>query len=148
MPRVNGQRPHLQVTTTLETLLGSPGAPAGILEHAGPVASATVRRIACDVSVTRVLLDPASTVADVGRARRLPSGVTRRALRARDGGYTWPGCDRPASWTAAHHIIHWPDGLTELDNLVSLCRTHHRRVHEQGWRIHIADGAAIVESPP
>lgn len=119
MPRVNGQRPHLQVTTTLETLLGSPGAPAGILEHAGPVASATVRRIACDVSVTRVLLDPASTVADVGRARRLPSGATRRALRARDGGCTWPGCDRPASWTAAHHLTHWADGgSTELSNLI------------------------------
>jgi len=56
-------------------------------------------------------------------------------------------------WTDGHHIIHWPDGgLTELDNLVSLCRPHHRRVHEQGWRIHladgIADGIAVVEPPP
>ena len=47
-----------------------------------------------------------------------------------------------------HHIIHWPDGPTELDNLVSLCRPHHRAVHEQGWRIHIADGIAVVEPPP
>jgi hypothetical protein len=37
---------------------------------------------------------------------------------------------------------------TELDNLVSLCRPHHRAVHEQGWRIHIADGIAVVEPPP
>jgi hypothetical protein len=31
---------------------------------------------------------------------------------------------------------------------VSLCRMHHRRVHEEGWRIHIADGSAVVEPPP
>ncbi len=36
----------------------------------------------------------------------------------------------------------------KLSNLVSLCRTHHRRVHEQGWRIHITDGVAVVEPPP
>ncbi|MFI5287281.1 MAG: hypothetical protein ACHQ4F_13295 [Candidatus Dormibacteria bacterium] len=40
------------------------------------------------------------------------------------------------------------DGDTNLDNLVSLCRRHHRVVHEQGWRIHMADGVAVVEPPP
>ena len=39
-------------------------------------------------------------------------------------------------------------GDTNVVNLVSLCRPHHRRVHEQGWRIHIADGIAVVEPPP
>jgi HNH endonuclease len=48
-----------------------------------------------------------------------------------------------------HHTEHWAHGgRTELNNLVSLCRPHHRRVHEQGWRIHIADGIAVVEPPP
>jgi HNH endonuclease len=52
-------------------------------------------------------------------------------------------------WIDGHHIIHWADGgPTELENLVSLCRPHHRAVHEQGWRIHIADGIAVVEPPP
>ncbi|MFZ0178952.1 MAG: HNH endonuclease signature motif containing protein, partial [Candidatus Dormiibacterota bacterium] len=70
------------------------------------------------------------------------------ALNLRDQGCRFPGCDRPPAWTDGHHIIHWPDGPTELDNLVSLCRPHHRAVHEQGWRIHIADGLAVVEPPP
>jgi predicted restriction endonuclease len=53
------------------------------------------------------------------------------------------------SWIDGHHIIHWSDGgPTELDNLVSLCRPHHRAVHEQGWRIRIDDGLAVVEPPP
>ena len=37
---------------------------------------------------------------------------------------------------------------TELENLVSLCRRHHRAVHEEGWRIHIVDGIPVVEPPP
>ena len=36
----------------------------------------------------------------------------------------------------AHHVEHWSDGgETKLPNLVSLCRTHHRCVHEGGIRI-------------
>jgi hypothetical protein len=70
-------------------------------------------------------------------------------LVVRDQGCRFPGCDRPPAWTDGHHIIHWADGgPTELANLVSLCRSHHRQVHEEGWRIHIADGSAVVEPPP
>ena len=136
LPRVGGQRPHLQVTTSLETLVGTAGAPAGMLERAGPIGTLTVQRLACDSSVTRVLLGSDSAVVDVGRSRRLPSGPTRRALHARHGGCEWPGCDRPASWTAAHHIKHWAHGgATDLDNLVLLCHRHHWLVHEGGWEL-------------
>jgi Domain of unknown function (DUF222)/HNH endonuclease len=136
LPRVGGQRPHLQVTTSLETLVGTHGAPAGMLERAGPIGTPTVQRLACDASVTRVLLGSDSAVVDVGRARRLPSGPTRRALHARHGGCEWPGCDRTASWTAAHHIRHWAHGgATDLNNLVLLCHRHHWLVHEGGWAL-------------
>jgi hypothetical protein len=37
---------------------------------------------------------------------------------------------------------------TWMANLVSLCRRHHRAVHEEGWRIHMADGIPVVEEPP
>lgn len=120
VPRVGGQRPHLQVTTTLETLAGAPGAPAGVLERAGPIAGATVQRVACDANVTRVVLGLNSAVLDVSRTHRLPGLATRRALRVRDSGCVWPGCDRAVSWTAAHHLVHWAKGgATELDNLVN-----------------------------
>jgi hypothetical protein len=85
----------------------------------------------------------------VGRATRTVPAHLRTALHLRDQGCRFPGCDRPPAWTDGHHIIHWSDGgPTELDNLVSLCRPHHRAVHEQGWRIHIADGRAAIEPPP
>jgi hypothetical protein len=30
--------------------------------------------------------------------------------------------------------------LTELNNLVSLCRVHHRLIHHSGWIVRIRDG--------
>jgi hypothetical protein len=36
----------------------------------------------------------------------------------------------------AHHIHHWAHGgETSLDNLVVLCRHHHRLVHEGGFSV-------------
>lgn len=41
-----------------------------------------------------------------------------------------------ARFVDGHHIVHWADGgETSLDNLVSLCRFHHRLVHEGGYHI-------------
>jgi hypothetical protein len=149
LPRVGGQRPHLQVTTSLDTLVGVAGAPAGMLERAGPIGTPTVQRIACDASVTRVLLGPDSAVVDVGRARRLPSGPTRRALHARHDGCEWPGCDRPSSWTAAHHIKHWAHGgATDLENLALLCHRHHWLVHEGGWQLLRAEDGQMKSVAP
>ena len=58
----------------------------------------------------------------------------RTALRHRDKGCTWPGCDYPPEWTDGHHIDHWiaHHGPTKIENLVLLCRRHHRLVHEGG----------------
>jgi hypothetical protein len=136
IPRRAGQRAHLQVTTSLETLLKLPGAPAADLEHSLPISARIVERISCDCTLTRVLLGADSAVMDLGRARRVVSGSTRRALNARDRGCQWPGCERGASWTQAHHLTHWSQGgRTDLDNLVLLCHRHHRMVHEGGWQI-------------
>src|SRR6202790_409433 len=150
IPQQGSQRTHLQVTTSLETLLGLPGAPAADLEFSSvPVSSRTVERLACDASVTRILLDSKSVVIDVGRAKRTISGPARKALNVRDRGCTWPGCERPASWTSGRHIRHWiHGGPNEADNLTLLCYRHHWNVHEGGWQIVRADDGRIVTIPP
>ena len=148
LPRHAGQRPHLQLTCSLETLRDLPGSPAGHLEGGGPVPAETVRRLACDAQVTRVVFDARSEVMDVGRARRVPPTATRRALRARDRGCVWPGCERPAGSTHAHHLTHWAHGgATDLDNLVLICRYHHWKVHEGGWRLCRDEGRVTVLPP-
>ena len=159
---VHGQRPHLTVTVSAETLRSGVDAAPAELGGVGPIHPETARRIACDAARTLVTVAPpadgaAVTAAgstremplSVGRATRTVPAHLRTALHLRDQGCRFPGCDRPPAWTDGHHVIHWSDGgPTELDNLVSLCRPHHRAVHEQGWRIHIADGIAVIEPPP
>jgi hypothetical protein len=183
---VHGQRPHLTVTVSAETLrsdtvhgriagagtvhmdTGGVGplrsgaiAPPAELRGVGPIHPETARRIACDAVRTVVTVAPSAdgesawmtgapaVPLSVGRATRTIPASIRTALVLRDQGCRFPGCDRPPAWTDGHHIIHWGDGgPTDLENLVSLCRRHHRRVHEEGWRIHIADRVAVVEPPP
>jgi hypothetical protein len=143
------QRPSLQVTTSVETLLGLAGAAAADLEFSLPISTKIVERLACDCNVTRVLLDSESSVIDVGRAKRVVSGPARRALNARDGSCRWPGCDRPASWTAAHHVVHWVHGgTTDLDNLLLLCHRHHWMVHEGKWQLVRSDDGRMLAIPP
>src|SRR5207245_6765064 len=86
--------------------------------------SATVQRMACDCSVTRVLLDQDSAVVDMGRSKRVVSSALRSALKIRDGHCQWPGCEREASRCDGHHLVHWiSGGETNLANLVLLCAT-------------------------
>jgi 5-methylcytosine-specific restriction endonuclease McrA len=73
----------------------------------------------------------ADGVLDVGRKTRTIPLSIRRALTARDAGCRFPGCT--SRRCDAHHLTHWADGgATSVDNLVLLCRRHHRAVHEGG----------------
>jgi Domain of unknown function (DUF222)/HNH endonuclease len=149
IPQRASQRTHLQVTTSLETLLGLPGAPAAEMDLSLPISSKTVERLACDCSITRILLDSESVVIDVGRAKRTISGPARKALNIRDRGCAWPSCERPASWTEGHHLVHWIHGGTnEPSNLALLCYRHHWMVHEGNWQIIRGDDGRMLTIPP
>lgn len=149
IPQHGTVRPHVQVTTTLETLQGLIGSPAGEMALSLPISSKTVQRLACDSSVTRVLLGADSAIVDAGRAKRVVSSGTRRLLDARDKHCRWSGCERPASWTAAHHVRHWAKGgKTDLSNMVLLCQHHHWMVHEGGWRLSLGADEQVLAIPP
>jgi hypothetical protein len=84
----------------------------------------------CDASVAATVLDHLGLPTDAGRNSRVPGPRLRRALDARDGGCTHPGCDRPPRHCDAHHVLPWEHGgETVLSNLVLLCRRHHRVAH-------------------
>ena len=147
MPRRNGVRPHVTVTTTIEGLKGELGAAASELQPGMPISSKTVQRLACDGTLSRVLKADSQAI-DVGRATRAVSPAQWRALKARHGNCGFPGCDRPINWTTPHHIEFWSrGGPNNLPNLLPLCFYHHRLVHEGGWQVvKVAGGHKFI--PP
>ena len=130
-PEVGGEKPHANIHVDLDALRGVAG---GLHEtETGHVLSVdTVRQLACDASVSRIVLGPGSEILDVGRKTRvIPAGL-RRAVIARDRHCTAPGCGRSARWCDVHHIVFWADGgETLLTNLCLLCRYHHTLTHKQ-----------------
>jgi hypothetical protein len=140
LPEVRGERPHMFVTTTLESLQRQTGSALGSLEGGHLISRGALRRIACDASVIPVVLGTVGQPLDIGRSTRLVPQGLRRAVVVRDQGCAFPGCDRPASWCDAHHIDHWADGGdTALRNLVLLCGHHHERMHGDHWTIKMID---------
>ena len=113
------------------------------LEHGPSIASESARRLACDCSVIRIVEDAKGEPLDVGRrTRTIPPGI-RRALQARDQGCRFPGCTFKR-YVDAHHVKHWVNGgETKLSNLVTLCRFHHRLVHEGQVAIQTLDDGAF-----
>jgi hypothetical protein len=120
------------------------------IEQGPSIPIETARRIACDASLVSVLENEHGEPLDVGRKTRSIPPAIRRALRSRDAGCRFPGCTHE-QYVDAHHIEHWADGgETKLSNLVTLCRLHHRLVHEGqirietpaegGWRFVHPDG--------
>jgi hypothetical protein len=61
LPKTGGVRPQVTVTVDLASLLGQPGTPSGEGGWVGPLPAETVRRLACDGTVTRVLVTRHST---------------------------------------------------------------------------------------
>ena len=103
----------------------------------GPVSlsQGALQRLACDATLRQVITDGHDVLGVAAPTETIPTRV-RVALHARDAGCRFPHCRAPVQWTDAHHVI-WRSkgGPTTLDNLVSLCRRHHRAVHEGGWHL-------------
>ncbi len=115
--------------------LGTAGTPDG-----QRLPAAAARRMACDAAIIPAVFGADSEILDFGRRTRTISAGLRHFLTARDGGCTWPGCDRPPSFTEAHHRIHWIDGgETNPEDLELLCVAHHHKVHEGGWNMTIGN---------
>jgi hypothetical protein len=137
-----GDRYQIVVHVDAETLReGTPGR-CGI-EHGPALAAETARRLACDSSAVTIVENEEGKPLNVGRKTRSIPPALRRALRSRDCGCRFPGCCNKR-YVDAHHIQHWADGgETKVSNLVTLCRFHHRQVHEGRVAIHVLDDGAV-----
>ncbi len=165
------QRPSVHLNWDAADLLGRPAADAAAalrkhrcnLDDDTLIPRATAERLLCDADITDVLvhfgLDGSVDVLGVTHTNRYPTVKERKALRQRDRGCVFPGCQAPVGWTDAHHTVPYELGkVTKLDELVLLCRFHHHAVHEGGFvltrlassEIHVTqpDGTPLPGAPP
>ena len=133
-----GDRYQVVVHVEADGLRGDAEAGQSALEDDIGVSAQMSRRLACDASTVVMTHARDGTVLDVGRKTRTVPPAIRRALTAQGRRCRFPGCD--AYHCDAHHVRHWADGgATRLDNLVLVCRRHHRAVHEEGFRVELGD---------
>jgi hypothetical protein len=147
LPTTAGEKPHLAVYLDWQVLTDAVG--TATLESGTPLSASATRRLACDADIIPIVLGKDSVPLDLGRAYRLVRTDQRKALVARDKGCAYPNCSAPASWCDAHHIIHWlHGGPTDLNNLVLLCRKHHRILHHSPWDVSINPRSGLPEFRP
>ena len=145
---VGGQRPHLLITASAETLLGLKGAPPAEIAGVGPIPMETAQRLACDPTVSWLLGQAELESESASDAHRQIPAATRRALVARDRDCVFNGCHRPAIWCDGHHLVWWTrGGKTALPNLALVCGRHHRMLHEEGWMLERKDGRWVTRPP-
>jgi hypothetical protein len=148
--RVFGTRkPGVRVHVSVADLDRRAG--AGYFEgQTASVSIMTAERRACADGYLPILFDDCGRALDLGRTQRLFSEKQRVVLAAIWGGCAIPGCDRPPSWTEAHHADEWDrhNGPTDVSNGVLLCRHHHMWVHNGDRRIRRRGTEFWVESPP
>jgi hypothetical protein len=137
-----GDRQQIVVHVDAETLMHRQAGRCE-LEHGPSIASETARRLACDASLVAIIENEQGEPLNVGRKTRTIPPAIRRALSSRDKGCRFPGCSFKR-YVDGHHVKHWAQGgETRLSNLVTLCRFHHRQVHEGQVQVQTLDDGAF-----
>ena len=136
LPFLRTVKPHVVVTIPVADLLDPAIGPAAATTGFGSlVSAATARMLACDGSITPVVIDEHGMPLNVGRTKRVVPPHLRKAVELRDEACVFAGCGAPKYWCDVHHLIHWIfGGETSLENSALLCERHHTKVHH-GFRV-------------
>jgi hypothetical protein len=159
LPFLRTVKPNVVVTIRATDLFDPATGPAAATTgFGGFLSAARARALACDGSITPVVVDDHGMPLNMGRTRRVVPPHLRKAVELRDETCVFAGCSAPKYWCDVHHLQHWIFGVeTSLENSALLCERHHTKVHhgfrverDPGgrWRTFRPDGSEIVISPP
>jgi hypothetical protein len=97
----------------------------------------TLERHLCGGTQETTYFNESSVPLDMGRDQRLFTQRQKGVLALKWGGCAHPDCDRPPSWTEAHHIRFFrrDNGKTDIADGILLCKYHHLLFHNRGWEI-------------
>ncbi|KRF36929.1 HNH endonuclease signature motif containing protein [Nocardioides sp. Soil805] len=132
LPVHGGTATTVVITMDLDKLTSGLG--VATTSTGGRITAAEARRLACTAKIVPAVLGGTSEVLDLGRAKRLYDTAQRKAMGIRDQHCRAQGCDIPAAWCEAHHLIPWSQGgRTDLDDGLLLCSHHHHRAHDDRY---------------
>lgn len=134
LPSHGGRRPQITVTVPWDLAARTLG--TAVTDSGATLTPRCVRQLLCDAEIVPAVLGSDSQVLDLGRSTRTFSHAIRRAITVRDRGCSFPGCDRPPSWTDVHHLRFWTRdlGATSYENGCLLCPYHHAEIHKEQWQ--------------
>ncbi|MEO1062222.1 MAG: HNH endonuclease signature motif containing protein, partial [Actinomycetota bacterium] len=113
-----------------------------------PIPAVTAERLSCGAARS-VVTRRGRSILDVSEATPTVTVGQRRALLVRDPTCRFPGCAVAAHRCDVHHLRHQADGGEHrLDNLVHLCRHHHRFLHEHRWQTRGDPNGELTFHPP
>jgi 5-methylcytosine-specific restriction endonuclease McrA len=105
------------------------------LDDGTALSADAARRLGCNSSIIFVLEGPDGTVINTSPQSPTVPAALARAVRIRDGGCVFPGCTSKV-WVDVHHIhFRAHGGGHSAANLATLCRAHHRLIHEGGFTV-------------
>jgi hypothetical protein len=136
LPILRTVKPHVAVLIDLDDLADPATGPGAAETGFGALISAArARWLACDATISRVVMGPDGQLLDYGRTKRIVPPPLRRAVELRDRHCVFAGCQAPTHWCDVHHRVHWiNDGETKPENSALLCERHHTKVHH-GFRV-------------
>lgn len=147
LPDSGGTPATVIVTITLDDLVSRLG--YGRTSDGTLLSVAQVLELAEQADIIPTVLYRSGAVLSQGRSRRLATAAQTWALVARDGGCSFPGCDRPPELCERHHVVPWIDGgRTDVDNLTLVCRYHHHQFGAGGWTAAINSDGLPEWTPP
>ena len=111
--------------------------PDGVVEMlgVGPVPPQIFNTFTDDTQIAGVVYGKAGRILWLGHNQRLGNAAQRLAVAIRDRGCFQ--CGAPMHRCELHHIREWQrdGGPTDIDNLVAVCRKHHRMLEVENLRV-------------
>jgi hypothetical protein len=158
LPKLRTVKPHVVLGLDMDDFVDTATNPGAARTGFGAqLSAARARWLACDASISRIVMGPDGVPLDLGRDHRVVTPGLRRAVEARDGHCVFAGCDAPTHWCDVHHLVHWIfGGETSLENSGLVCERHHTKVHHGfriqrdpsgRWRTWRPDGTEILIGP-
>lgn len=135
IPTSGGHTATVVVTLRHDQLLTGLG--TATLNTGTTISATQALRLACQAGLVPAVLDGDGAPLHLGHERRLHPKHHRIGMELRDGPTcALDGCDIPAAFCHAHHVVPWSEGgQTSLDDGILICPHHHNLAHHPHWQL-------------